>query len=175
MIFLSVQLNPIFTYALICIVTEPFFKRLEKTYKKAIEKSLENDYKIDYYKPKKLAENGLPGSEKQGRCLVGVIEDLWNGPFIDFFWSIGLLVTLIWLREPLTPDVLHFVTCMVEEEAHFLWVMGYWLCYKCSLTISPEEKVLMSASQVLTQRFKVVVRGALEVMAALVITRLMGV
>ena len=97
---------------------------------------MENDYKIDYYKPKKAANtDGLPGTSS-GTCFVDQVEEIWNGPFCDFFWSIGLLVVLIGYRDSLTPDVLHFVTCVVEEEAHFIWIMIFWLTYKCSLTLS---------------------------------------
>jgi hypothetical protein len=123
-------------------VTAPYFKRLEKTYKVQISKALENDYKIDYYKPKKVEEiSGLPGTSS-GTCLVDRLEHIWDGPFVDFFWSIGLLVILIKVRDSLTPDILHFITCVVEEEAHFIWIMMFWLFYKCSLTLSDQKMLL---------------------------------
>ena len=126
-------MNPLATQVLIWVVTAPYFKRLESTYHVQICKALENDYKIDYYKPKKAEEaNGLPGTSS-GPCLMDRVENVWNGPFVDFFWSIGLLVILIKYRDGLTPDILHFVTCVVEEEAHFIWIMMFWLVYKCSL------------------------------------------
>jgi hypothetical protein len=74
------------------------------------------------------------------------------------------------VREPLTPDVLHFVTCVVEEEAHFIWIMMFWLTYKCSLTLEDHNK-LLTEGRLVEERLKVVVRGLIEMIVALVITK----
>ena len=40
---------------------------------------------------------------------------------------------LIRWREELTPDFVHFVTCVTEEEGHHLAMFFYWATYKCYL------------------------------------------
>ena len=110
----------------------------------------------------------MPGMVMDQSCLVDSIEKVWNGPFCDFFYSIGILSLLIQVREPLTPDFLHFITCVVEEEAHFLWIMMFWLMYKCSLEL--DSNLLLSDSQKVTERLKIVVRGLIEIVVALIIT-----
>ena len=53
MIFMSVQLNPLYMGVLIRIVTAPWLNRQERKMKNEIEKALDSDYKIEYYAPKK--------------------------------------------------------------------------------------------------------------------------
>jgi len=67
--------------------------------------------------------------------FVQTVDSFYNGVVGTFFFSILLLCVLIKYRDPLTPDFLHFTTCMVEEEAHFIWVMFLWLSYKCFLDV----------------------------------------
>ena len=54
-------------------------------------------------------------------------------PWFEFCQSIVILLILINNREVITPDFSHFVTCIVEDEAHFICVMLYWLLWKCFL------------------------------------------
>jgi hypothetical protein len=64
-----------------------------------------------------------------------MIESFFTGPLFDFFYSIAILVMLIIVRDDATPDFLHFMSCVVEEEAHFIWIMFLWIIFKCSLKI----------------------------------------
>jgi len=81
----------------------------------------------------------LPGvaSQSKGPESPDKIEEVWNSAACDFVFSIVLFCFFIAYREELTPEFFHFVTCMVEEEGHFIWIMFLWLTYKCYLTMDP--------------------------------------
>lgn len=50
---------------------------------------------------------------------------------IDSILSVGLLAYLMYFKEAMTPDFLHFVVCLGEEATHSLWIISLWLIYKC--------------------------------------------
>ena len=96
-----------------------------------------------------------------------MIDKFYNGVVGTFIFSIALLCVLIKYRDALTPDLLHFTTCMVEEEAHFIWVMFLWLCYKCFLDVDQSSGALMSDAQKQEEKLKVIVKGAIELFISL--------
>ena len=54
--------------------------------------------------------NGLPGMAKaSSNATLGTVM---KNPFVDFFWSIGLLCLLFHIRDNFTPDIFHFLTCV---------------------------------------------------------------
>ena len=59
--------------------------------------------------------------------------DFTENPWIDCIFSIVILSAMINFREHITPDMLHFVSSMVDDEVHFICIMGYWLLWKCFL------------------------------------------
>ena len=44
--------------------------------------------------------------------------------------SIGFLTYLLSRREKLHPDILHFVTCLYEDQVHLLWAFVIWASFK---------------------------------------------
>lgn len=72
-------------------------------------------------------------------------------------------------RESITPDFSHFVTCMVEDEAHFICVMLYWLHWKCFLIPDALEEKMKDNASKNENRIKVVARAFLEVTVSLAI------
>ena len=65
-----------------------------------------------------------------------------GNPFVDFAWSACVLSGLIYARKEVTPDLMHFITCMVDEEADFMWIMFLWLTRKCFLTMDASYQLL---------------------------------
>ena len=92
---------------------------------------------------------------------------LRSNPFFDFGESIGIFVILIYYREILTPDFIHFVTCIVDDEAHFICITVYWLVWKCFL-VPPEQ--LISQEAKVQERVKIVARGLIEMTISLLMT-----
>mmetsp|Transcript_15737 Transcript_15737/g.26545 ORF Transcript_15737/g.26545 Transcript_15737/m.26545 type:complete len:262 (+) Transcript_15737:575-1360(+) len=86
----------------------------------------------------------------------------------DFLSSICVFSVLVVFREEVTPDLIHFLTCMVEEEAHFVWIMFLWLNFKCFLSF--EKSSFVSEAKVVEERLKLSVRGLVEVVVALFLT-----
>lgn len=78
---------------------------------------------------------------------------------------------LISFREELTPDFLHFVTCMEEEQGHFIWIMLVWLLYKNFLSLDSSEVSLLTKSKQTEARVKVVARGFVEICIALLLSQ----
>jgi hypothetical protein len=83
-------------------------------------------------------------------------------PWFEFLLSIFILCMLINYREVITPDFIHFVTCMVDEEAHFICVMGYWLFWKCFLMPDPMVEKMSDSAQKVENRTKTVARAFIE-------------
>lgn len=83
--------------------------------------------------------------DQAGNPIIKMVEAFVQGPVASFFFSIATLTTLILIRDPLTPDMFHFTTCLHEEEAHFIWVMLLWLTYKCFLSLDTAQEALMSS------------------------------
>lgn len=106
-------------------------------------------------------------SAEGSRSAVAILDDFLEGPIFSSIFSIGLLTVLIRYREPLTPDFLHFTTCLPEEEAHFIWIMFLWLCYKCWLTLDTNQTTLLNEKQVRDEKLKAIVKGAIELTIAL--------
>ena len=92
---------------------------------------------------------------------------LRSNPFFDFGESIGIFVILIYYREILTPDFIHFVTCIVDDEAHFICITVYWLVWKCFL-VPPEQMISQEAK--VQERVKIVARGLIEMTISLLMT-----
>lgn len=92
---------------------------------------------------------------------------MMSSPWFDFCESITLLVVMINYREILTPDFIHFVTCIVEDEAHFICITVYWLVWKCFFI--PEDQNISDAQKI-EERVKVVARGLIELTLSLLIT-----
>jgi len=147
-ILMAVPMDPLRTILLVAVATQPYFRRLEKELERDIEKSFEDDCSLDYYKYRKPGANGQPGQGEQdgqaalpgasGRGRESFLSKLnlsLDNPFIDFVISTGLLTWLIYSRKVIVPEVMHFITCFVDEEADFLWIMFLWLTRKCYLTM----------------------------------------
>lgn len=49
---------------------------------------------------------------------------------LDTVLSASLLVYLIYSRDSLTPDFLHFVVCLGEEACHTIWALTMWFAFK---------------------------------------------
>ncbi len=56
----------------------------------------------------------------------------------------GSIVVLGWMlgeRDRLTPDLLHFVTCLDEDIVHLLSTFVLWACYKNFLVPTSDDYV----------------------------------
>lgn len=78
---------------------------------------------------------------------------------------------LITYRKQLTPDFIHFITCVVEEEADFVCIMGYWCFWKCFLVMDPQKVNKFDASGKVEERVKLVARAGIEVLVSLVLAQ----
>jgi hypothetical protein len=107
---------------------------------------------------------------QKGNAIIRATEDFIQGPVFDFFFSIGFLILLILLRDPIMPDMFHFTTCLSAEEAHFIWVMFLWLCHKCFLTLeTAQETMISNEAKILSERLKVIVKGGIELFVGLLV------
>lgn len=101
----------------------------------------------------------------------GSIQAAWTkaaeSQFFDSSVSIVIFSLLVWCREPLTPDIFHFVMCVDEEEVHYLFVSCLWLFYKCCLEPDPAFVNQLRHERIVEERFKIVARSALEMALAL--------
>lgn len=52
-----------------------------------------------------------------------------------------LLAGMLTYRDGLTPDLLHFVTCLGEDTVHLLWVLALWACFKNFLAPRSDDYV----------------------------------
>jgi hypothetical protein len=91
-------------------------------------------------------------------------------PWFEFFESIAILTQLIRYRDCLTPDFIHFVTCVVEDEAHFVCITLYWLFWKCFLTIDPNLVNKYDTKRRVEDRVKIVARALIELAVSLILT-----
>jgi len=104
-------------------------KNVVKEYHSSEEEEVEEEV------PKELPKDGPKEFDIEEEILKGT--DL---PLIDFTLSITILLLLIEKREIITPDVLHFISSMVDDEVHFICIMVYWLTWKCFLLVD-ENKI----------------------------------
>lgn len=95
--------------------------------------------------------------------------DFTDNIWIDFILSIGILAGMINHRESITPDVLHFISSMVDDEVHFICIMAYWLLWKCFLTL--DEIKNLTKAQIVEERIKIVVRALIELVLALILAQ----
>lgn len=65
-------------------------------------------------------------------------ESFYESQFFDSSFSIFLLTLMLYLREYLSPDFIHFILCVADDEASVLFVTGLWLIHKCYLQPSDE-------------------------------------
>jgi hypothetical protein len=72
-------------------------------------------------------------------------------------------------RDELTPDFIHFLMSVVEDEAHYICIMSYWLFWKCFL-LEDHNKVL----QKIDERRKICARAALELIVGLILSTAIG-
>lgn len=91
-------------------------------------------------------------------------------PVFDFFQSVFILLVLINYREVITPDFIHFITCMVDEEAHFICIMLYWMFWKCFLMPDPQLEKMHDTAQKVENRFKTVARAFIELTLCLAVS-----
>lgn len=103
-----------------------------------------------------MAAGGALGKLQAGYASVT------ESQFFDSSMSIIIFFLLIWYREPLTPDIFHFVMCMDEEEVHYLFITCLWLFYRCCLEPDPIQVKQLPQERVVEERFKIVARSALE-------------
>jgi len=71
--------------------------------------------------------------------LIDKIDQVVHGPFVNFFYSIGVLMVLIKIRQDATPEFFSFMANLDSEEANFFWIMFLWLIFKCSLKLDDTE------------------------------------
>ena len=72
-------------------------------------------------------------------------------------------------RDCLTPDFIHFVTCVVEDEANFVCIMLYWLFWKCFLTVDPNVINKYDTRRRVEDRIKIVARALIELVICLIL------
>jgi len=65
-------------------------------------------------------------------------ESFYESQFFESSVSIFLLTLMFYLRDYLTPDFIHFILCVADDEASVLFVTGLWLIHKCYLQPSDE-------------------------------------
>jgi hypothetical protein len=97
-----------------------------------------------------------------------------TGPFFDFFYSIGVLIALIKMRQDATPDFFSFIANLDSEEANFFWIMFMWLVFKCSLKLDDTSAQLLNKQQKIEARIKIAARGLIELFVALSISHGFG-
>lgn len=90
------------------------------------------------------------------------IKEFTESPIAESIFSVALICILVVYREETTPEFLHFVTCVVDEEVHFCFVMLVWLFWRCFLEPEPTSLDQMSHEKVVVERIKIVVKAALE-------------
>lgn len=184
LIFSSCQLNPAYSMAILWVTLNPIMKRYEQAIEAEIEKAFKHDIHLDLYEYKSKAkiqqesEHGaaeLPGSESRLTAkkpgILGNLLSFRETQVYQFLKSIVFMCILIKVRDPLTPNIFHFLTCLVDEEVHFLFIMLLWSIFKCFFTPNSHEVSLLSADQRQTKRLQTVVRALLELVIALTIMR----
>ena len=206
LVLLSTQMNPIFTYALMYVLTYPSFKRSAEEISEFIDEAINDDEKMWFltnpHKPtrptnpdrnyfmvgQKVVKEYHSSSEgeeaeqeevpkelpKDGPKEFDIEEELLKGtdlPVIDFTLSITIMLALIEKREVITPDVLHFISSMVDDEVHFICIMIYWLTWKCFLLQDENKITKFNKHQIVEERVKIVVRGLLELTVALTLSQ----
>ena len=75
-----------------------------------------------------LPFDNFGGSQSSG--LSKVIDDFFSSQWFDSFESIAVLFILMTYREYIMPDFVHFISCVVDDEAHFLFVTALWLFFR---------------------------------------------
>ena len=73
-----------------------------------------------------------------------------------------LLTFLMLYRSWLTPEFLHLVSAVEDDEAHCVFIMLLWLCYRCFLEPDIQVSKAMTAEKVWDERLKVFARCSLE-------------
>lgn len=112
-----------------------------------------------------LPVDNFSASQSQG--LSSKIARMLETPWFEFCQSMVMLVILMNNREAITPDFAHFITCMVEDEVHFICVMLYWLLWKCFLVPDPIFEKMKDDASKNEHRIKVVARAFLELTLSL--------
>ena len=123
----------------------------------SINKALDRDPNLEYYF-KNRQEHLEDTAEPEKKQNIGQVQYFIETFVGEFIWSIGLFCVLIKVRDPLTPDIFHFITCAVDEEVHMIWAMFLWLNYKCWLTTEDGK-----------EQNKVIARAFVEVLISLAI------
>ena len=85
--------------------------------------------------------------------------------------SVALLTVLLWFRDPITPEFSHFVTAIVDEEAHCVFIIILWLLFRNFLEPDPLITQAMTQEKILSLRVRVISRSILEMVAALFLAK----
>jgi hypothetical protein len=102
----------------------PLFSLLDSDMRKRAKLRLQKkDTELPMY-----GQNVSESSEPTHVPKNSLIEQLMEG-FVSILCLIGMHI----YREEITPDFWHFVTCLTEEEGHYLCCFIYWMIYKCFL------------------------------------------
>jgi len=70
-------------------------------------------------------------------------------------------------KDYLTPDIFHFLTCVDEEEVHYIFATGLWLYFKCLLEPSADHMKQVPQSKYREERLKIIIRSAMELAISL--------
>ena len=88
----------------------------------------------------------------------------------EFFSSTVSIVVMFFLaanKDYLTPDIFHFLTCVDEEEVHYIFATGLWLYFKCLLEPSAGHMKQVPQSKYREERLKIIIRSAMELAISL--------
>ena len=99
------------------------------------------------------------------------LHALYKQPMANSALSMLLLGLLIYHRSLLTPEFLHLVSAVEDDEAHCIFVTVLWLVYRCFLEPDLQVTKATAAERYWQECVKAFVRCSLEL---LVIRRAAG-
>jgi len=121
----SLEANPFETMLLLAVAFNPVFDLWHGSMEGSTVKRIEVSKEIE------LDEIGdvLPLSNRPSQStkikLGHYVPSIWKS-----FTSVVFMSYLLLRRHHVTPDLLHFVTCLPVDLHHMLWLIVLWLCFR---------------------------------------------
>lgn len=80
-----------------------------------------------------------------------------------------LLACLLGYRSYLTPNFIHLLSAVEDDEAHCVCVMLIWLCYRCFLEPDMQVTKATTVDRVWQERLRIFARCFLELLVTLLV------
>lgn len=128
----SVEANPVETLLVLCVASGPIFdlidnhmrvntKKREQQQKQTmeIELSTNQNFELPVSQTSTFQKNQIKLK------TTHYVPSLWTS-----LLSVAFMTYLLTRRHQLTPDLLHFTTCLQEDLQHMLWLFVLWVCFR---------------------------------------------